>query len=182
MDMSSMSLTNLLASSLGWATAIVEPVADVVVVAVGSVVASGAMGANEAAKVDGIFVVTIGIAMAVVVSRLACYNYLKLSNSFSISFNWSFSWRMKSIISSYWVWLSKTSLVYGCSERGSLSCFFKAAISSFFFFISFSASLTSLGLYPSSITKSSNDLILLSLVCKDAFSSLYYVLIISSEP
>lgn len=55
--------------------------------AAGSAIASGAVGANEPAKVDGTTVVTVRITVAVVVSRLAFFNYIKLSNFFSISFN-----------------------------------------------------------------------------------------------
>ena len=45
------------------------------------------MGENEAAKFDGTIVVTVGMAVVVVVSRLDYFNCIKLSNSFSISFN-----------------------------------------------------------------------------------------------
>ena len=112
---------------------------------------------------------------------LAYFNCINSSNSFSISFDWAFSWRMRSIISSYWVWLSRTSLVYGCLEGGNFSCFFKETISLFFFFISFSTTLMSLGLYPISITKSSSDLILLFLAYEDAFSSLNCVVMLSRD-
>jgi len=57
----------------------------------------------------------------------------------------------------------------------------KQQISSFFFFISFYASFMSLGLYLISITMSSSDLILLSLACEDAFSSLNYDVMLSKE-
>lgn len=87
MDMSSITLTNLVASSPGRAADVVEHVADVDVVAVGSAIASGAVGANEAAKVDGTIVVTVGMTVARAVSRLAYFSCIKLSNSFSISFN-----------------------------------------------------------------------------------------------
>lgn len=87
MDMSSIALTNLLASSPGQAATDVEPVADVDVVAAGSAVASGAVGANEATKVDGTTIVTVGMVVAMAVSRLAYFNCIKLFNSFSISLN-----------------------------------------------------------------------------------------------
>lgn len=87
MDMSSIALTNLLASSHGWVVVDVEPVTDVDAVAAGSVVASGAVGANEAAKVDGTVVVIVGMAVEMAVSRLDYFNYIGLSNSFSISFD-----------------------------------------------------------------------------------------------
>jgi len=84
--MSSITLTNLLASSP------VDPVgvylvANVDAVEAGSVVAIGAVGANDATKVEGTVVVTVGITVVGAVSRLACFTCINLSNSFSISFS-----------------------------------------------------------------------------------------------
>lgn len=78
-----MALTSLAASSLGCVFVVIEPVADVV----GSVVASGDSRANEAAKVEGTIVVTVGIIVAVAISMLAYFSYINSSNSFSIYFN-----------------------------------------------------------------------------------------------
>ena len=66
---------------------VVDPVADVNNVEANSVVAIGAVGVNYVAKVEGTVVVTVGIIVAGVVRRLACFTCIKLSNSFSISFS-----------------------------------------------------------------------------------------------
>lgn len=54
-------------------------------------------------------------------------------------------------------------------------------MSSLFFIINFSAALISLGSCPSSITKSSSDLILLSLAYEEVFSNFYCVVMLSNE-
>jgi len=43
--------------------------------------------ANEATKVEGTVVVTVGITMAITASMVAYFSYSNLSISFSISFN-----------------------------------------------------------------------------------------------
>ena len=63
MEISSIALTNLFASSP------VDPVADVVGVDAGSVVAIGAMGAKDATKVEGTTVVIVGMTVARASSR-----------------------------------------------------------------------------------------------------------------
>jgi len=83
MDISSISLTNMFASSRVEPVAI-DPIADVVV---GSVVAIGVVGDNDVAKVEGTTVVTIGMTVIGKLSRLYCLSNIKLYNSFSISFN-----------------------------------------------------------------------------------------------
>ena len=54
---------------------------------------------------------TVGMTSLEVVPMSLCFNWIKASNSFSISFNWSFSCRTKSMNSSCLVWLSTTSRV-----------------------------------------------------------------------
>ena len=68
MDISSISLSSLFASSN------VDPVADVVGVYAGSVVAIRAVGAKDVAKVEGTIVVTVGITVVGASSRLACFS------------------------------------------------------------------------------------------------------------
>ena len=70
MDISSIALTNLFASSLVEGV-VVDPVVDVVCADVGSAVAIGAAGANVVAKVEGTTVVTIGMTVAGALSMLA---------------------------------------------------------------------------------------------------------------
>lgn len=91
MDISCIDLINLPASSLGWAAAIVEPIADVVVYVVGSVVATGAIVATQATKVEGTIVVIVGIVETVTTFMLAYFSCTNLSISFSVSFNWACS-------------------------------------------------------------------------------------------
>jgi len=71
MDIYSIALTNLFGSSpidhVG-----VDLVADVGGVDASSVVAIGAMGAKDAAKVEGTAVVTVGMTFSGAVSRLSC--------------------------------------------------------------------------------------------------------------
>ena len=67
MDMSSIALTNLLASSAGWVAGDVEPIVDVDVVVAGGAIASGAIGSNETAKVDGSVVVTVRMTVEMTV-------------------------------------------------------------------------------------------------------------------
>jgi len=63
MDISSIALTKLFASS-PVEPVVVDLVADLVGVDVGSVVAIGAVGAKDATKVEGTVVVTIGMTVA----------------------------------------------------------------------------------------------------------------------
>lgn len=101
MDISSISLTSVLASSLV-EVVVIDHVADVVGADVGSAVAIGVVGANVAAKVEGIVVVSVGMIVASELSILACLSWIKLSNVFSISFNWSYICSTKSIIPHDW--------------------------------------------------------------------------------
>ena len=71
MDISSIALTRLFASSLVEAV-VIDLVPDVVGADVGSVVAIGAVGANAATKVEGTTVVTFGMTVAGALSILAC--------------------------------------------------------------------------------------------------------------
>lgn len=67
MDIYSIALTNQFASSP------IDLVADVVGVDAGSALAIGAVGAKDAAKVEGTTVVTIGMTVAGASSRLDCF-------------------------------------------------------------------------------------------------------------
>ena len=51
----------------------------------GNVVAGGAVGANEAASVEGTVVDTVGMKFVEVVAMSVCFNWIKLSNYFSVS-------------------------------------------------------------------------------------------------
>jgi len=77
MDISSIALTSLFASS-PVEPVVVDPVADVVGVDVGSVVAIGAVGAKDAAKVEGTIVVNVGMKVA---GALSSYPVLSPSPS-----------------------------------------------------------------------------------------------------
>jgi len=71
MDISSIALMNLFASSPVEPVA-VDLVADVVCVDASNDVAIGAVGAKDAAKVEGTIVVIVDITVAGTSSRLAC--------------------------------------------------------------------------------------------------------------
>ena len=81
MDISSIALTNLSNSSPDL------PVAYVDSVETGCVVAIGVVGSNEDANVEGIVMVTVGMTLIELVPILFCFNWIRLSNSFSVSLN-----------------------------------------------------------------------------------------------
>ena len=78
---------------------------------IGSAMAGGAVGAKDAANVEGTAVVTVGMVVVEVVANSLCLDLIKVSNCFSLSFNWSFSFKTKSISSSYPFRVSRTSAV-----------------------------------------------------------------------
>lgn len=138
---------------------------------IGNDVAGGVVGASEATSVERTIVDIVGMTFAEVDAMLVCFNWIKLSNSFSVSLHCSFSFRAKYINSSCLVWFSMTSSVWGCCNWGIFNYFFSETISLFFFFISFSMAFISLGSCRGSIIKSSKDLILVSFACEEAFSN-----------
>jgi len=106
MDISSMAFTNSAIFS-------VEAPAVVDLVVTGSAMVGGAVGDNDDAKVEGTAVVTMGMTAVKVVVNSLYLDRINVSNSFSISFNWSFSFQTKSISSSCPFWVSRTSAVCG---------------------------------------------------------------------
>lgn len=54
-------------------------------VVTGNVVASGVIGASEAASVEGTTVDIVGMTFVEVVALLVCFNWINLSNSFFVS-------------------------------------------------------------------------------------------------
>ena len=81
MDFSSIALTNFAASSP------YVPATDVDSVETYCTVGIRVLGANEAVDVEGIVVDTFGMTFIDVVPRSLCFNWTKLSNSLSVSFN-----------------------------------------------------------------------------------------------
>jgi len=81
MDISSIAFTNFDASSP------YIPVADVDFVETCCAMDIRVVGANEAKDIEGIAVDTVGMTFTDVVRRSLCFNWTKLSNSFSVSFN-----------------------------------------------------------------------------------------------
>jgi len=81
MDISSIALTNFVASSP------TLPADDVDSVETYCVVGIGAVGGNEAANVEGTTVETVGMTFTEVVAISVCFNWIKLSNSFFVSLN-----------------------------------------------------------------------------------------------
>lgn len=80
-DISSMALTSFAAFSPD------APTTDVDYVVAGKAVASGAVGAKDAANVDGTDVDTVGITCVEEVATYASFNWIKSSKSFSVSFS-----------------------------------------------------------------------------------------------
>lgn len=74
-----MALTNSSISSLD------VPVVVVDCVVTSNAVAGGAIGASEATSMEGTVVDIVGMTFVEVVEMSICFNWIKLSNSFSIS-------------------------------------------------------------------------------------------------
>jgi len=81
MEIFSMDFTNFVVFSVDVPTAV-----DSVVI--GSVVAGGAVGANDAANFEGTTIEIVGMKVLEVVANSLCLDRINVSNSFSIYFNW----------------------------------------------------------------------------------------------
>lgn len=116
----------------------------------------------------------IGTAMmgSIMASCAASFSFHNSSICSSIFFNYIFYSMIILSISSFCCSFSAISFVRGSSFEGSYNGFFNATMSASFFLRSSSTTFTSLGSYPTLITKSSNAFILLSLGKEEKFSDL----------
>ena len=147
-------------------SAVVPTLVDVPIVgiasATGSAITDVSVDAKDATRVEGTAVETVGMTVRGAVTSSLCLDCIAFSNSLSVSFSYSFNLRTRSISSSSFCF-SITFVVWGWWRGRILSCYFNAAISSFFFLINYSAALKSLGSCASSITKYSKVFIMMSL-------------------
>jgi hypothetical protein len=144
-----------------------------------SIVVTGMATGISVVVVDVIVVVDVLIPMRGIsfsgmtyIGTLCSCSLTKFSILASISLIYAFFSMISFIISSLWPSVSTISFSSRSSVVGIFNCFLKDVISTFFFLMSYSTSLTLNRSYPIFNTNSYRDLILLSLAMEDIFSSL----------
>ena len=116
----------------------------VVVPVIVSAVTTGTLGVGAIRRVERTAVETTGITLGGWEVDSPCLSFNDFSSSYSVSFSCSLSLRTRFINFSSDL-CCMTSVMCGCLEGGSFSCFLKVAMSTYFFLIKAFAAFTSLG-------------------------------------